>query len=37
MVDKDKVEANIFLQQVSILLPKKKKKTFFILNTFSVK
>ena len=32
IVDEDRSKAKIFLQQVSIFLPKKKKKTFLILN-----
>lgn len=34
VVDENRVEAKIFPQQVSILLPRRKKKIFSLLNVF---
>lgn len=36
-VDKDKIEAKTFLQQMLTLLSRKKIRTSFISNAFSVK
>lgn len=37
VVDENRVEAKIFPQQVPILLPRKKKKIFSLLNVFFAK